>query len=74
MSRETILEEALRLPEEDRMAIAESLYASVSAEIRALELTPEQRKDLNMRLEEDRAGRSNTQPWEVVRERLLKGE
>jgi putative addiction module component (TIGR02574 family) len=69
MTREAILEEARRLSPDDRVQLIDQLWATMSDED-ALALTPAQEADLNRRIAEDDAGRSNPQPWEVVREQL----
>jgi putative addiction module component (TIGR02574 family) len=72
MTREAILKEALLLPSEDRMRLLDDLWQSFANDEQALALTPAQAEDLKRRIAEDDAGLSNPQPWEVVRERLLK--
>lgn len=72
MTREAILKEALLLPSEDRIRLLDDLWQSFANDEQALALTPAQAEDLRRRIVEDDAGLSNPQPWEVVREQLLK--
>ena len=72
MTREAILKEALLLPSEDRIRLLDDLWQSFANDEQALALTPAQAEDLQKRIAEDEAGLSSPQPWEVVREQLLK--
>jgi putative addiction module component (TIGR02574 family) len=71
MTREAILKEALQLESDDRIKLIDDLWGSIG-DADAVALTPAQKEDLQRRLAEDEAGKSNPIPWEVARERLLK--
>ena len=70
MTLETVLQGALTLTPRERALLADELWRSVPAEEQGLDLTAPQREDLQRRLAEDAAGRSDPQPWAQVRSDL----
>ena len=72
MTREAILKEAMLLPANDRLQLIDELWGTFRNDEDALAITSAQSEDLQKRIAEDDAGLSNPQPWEVVRDRMLK--
>jgi len=56
----------------ERLQLAQSLLDSVLLEAEAEAFTPEQLAEFDRRLAEVDSGRAVLEPWETVRERLLK--
>lgn len=68
-----ILEEALKLPVNERIQLADQLYASVEENHEhSFSLTPDQLAELERRMEDHRKHPGSAIPWEVVRERMRK--
>ena len=65
------LAEVLALPVEERIELAQSIWDSVAAVPEAVELTEEQRTELELRLKEYRENPGSGSPWPEVRERIL---
>jgi len=65
------LAEVLALPIEERIELAQSIWDSVAAVPEAVELTEEQRSELETRLKEYRDNPDSGSPWPEVRERIL---
>jgi putative addiction module component (TIGR02574 family) len=67
------LSELLKLPADDRAQIALALWESLSEIEResALELTPEQRAELDRRWAEHQQNPASAVPWAEVRRKLL---
>ena len=65
------LAEVLALPIEERIQLAQSIWDSVAAVPEAVELTEEQRVELEVRLKEYRDNPSAGSPWPEVRERII---
>ncbi len=70
MTLKTVLLDALTLTPRERALLADELWRSVPADEQTVELTPAQREDLQRRLAEDAAGRSDPLPWAQVRSAL----
>lgn len=68
----TLLEQALRLPANERRKLADDLYDSIDRQNAGFELSDEQKAELDRRLAEYEKDPSNTRSWEEVRERLRK--
>jgi len=64
------LDEILRLPVEDRIDLVEQIWDSVAADADALPITPEQREELDRRLEDHERNPNDVVEWSVVRERI----
>lgn len=62
--------ELFKLPAAERLELVEELWDSIADEDKALDLTPEQREDLDRRLAEADADPTGGSPWEEVRERI----
>ena len=65
------LAKVLALPVEERIRIAQSIWDSVTEVPEAVEVTEEQREELNRRLDAYRDDPSAGSPWPEVRERIL---
>lgn len=63
-------EELFKLSAAERLELVEELWDSIADEDEALELTDEQREDLERRLAEADADPTGGAPWEEVRERI----
>jgi putative addiction module component (TIGR02574 family) len=59
----TQLEEALKLPINERIKLVEDIWDSIVAETRAPELTPEQKAELDRRIEYSRLKPEDVIPW-----------
>jgi len=68
----TLLEQALRLPADDRRKLADDLYDSIDRDVDGFELSDEQKAEIDRRLAEYEKDPSIARPWEEVRERLRK--
>lgn len=66
-----LLEKATRLPIPERIQLVEDIWDSIAAENPPIELTPEQIKELERRIEHHRLHPEDAIPWEEARERLL---
>ena len=62
--------ELFQLSAAERLELVEELWDSIADEDQALELTSEQREDLDRRLAEADADPTGGSPWEEVRERI----
>ena len=67
------LAEVLALPVEERIELAQSIWDSVAAVPEAVQLTEEQRSELEIRLKEYRDNPNSGSPWPEVRDRILSG-
>ena len=65
------LAKVLALPVEERIRLAQSIWDSVVEVPEAVEVTEEQREELNRRLDAYREDPSAGSPWPEVRERIL---
>ncbi len=65
-----LLEQALKLPVDERRQLAEDIYESLNGSLDAVYLTPEQEAELDRRIEYNRLHPDEVIPWEEVRERL----
>lgn len=66
----TILEQALKLPIQERRKLADDIYESIEASDEEFYLTPEQEAELNRRIEYNRQHPEDVVAWEDVNERL----
>jgi len=64
-----LLEEVLQLPIDERLQLAENIWDSVENDQQKVTLTPEQRTELNRRIEYHKKNPSEMIPWETARER-----
>ena len=67
----TDLAEVLALPIEERIQLAQSIWDSVAAVPEAVQLTEDQRLELEVRLKEYRDNPTVGSPWSEVRERII---
>ncbi len=65
------LAKVLALPVEERIELAQSIWESVAAVPEAVQLTDEQRSELEDRLKEYRENPDSGSPWPDVRDRIL---
>ena len=65
-----ILEQALKLPIQERRKLADDIYESIEASDEEFYLTPEQEAELNRRIEYNRQHPEDVVAWEDVNERL----
>lgn len=65
------LAKVLALPVEERIELAQSIWESVAAVPEAVQLTDEQRSELEDRLKEYRENPDSGSPWPEVRDRIL---
>ncbi|MBW1882261.1 MAG: addiction module protein [Deltaproteobacteria bacterium] len=70
MTSNALRKELFRLSVAERLELVEELWDSIPAEGETLELTPEQRQDLDRRLAEADADPDGGVPWEEARERI----
>ena len=66
-----ILEQAKLLPVYERMKLAQEIWDSIETEPGAVELSPEQRVELERRIEDFRHDPSGGIPWETIRDEAL---
>ncbi|MBI5765268.1 MAG: addiction module protein [Planctomycetes bacterium] len=71
MSRKQLLEAALGLSADERIALAGDLWDSVAEVPNAITLTDEQRSELRRRLARHRAAPDEAIPWAEIRSALL---
>jgi putative addiction module component (TIGR02574 family) len=60
-----------RLSVEDRLAVAQAIWDSVTVELEQASITPAQRQELERRLADSLARPDAVTPWEVVKQRAL---
>jgi putative addiction module component (TIGR02574 family) len=65
------LAEVLALPIEERIQLSQSIWDSVAAVPEAVQLTEDQRLELEVRLKEYRDNPTVGSPWSEVRERII---
>lgn len=68
----TLLEQALRLPVEDRRKLADDLYDSIERDVDGFELSDEQKAEIDRRIADYKAHPERLIPWEEARDRLRK--
>lgn len=65
------LAEILKLSVSERIQLVEDIWDSIAAERDTAELTPAQREELDLRLDDAEANPGIGRPWQEVRARLL---
>ncbi|MCP5059279.1 MAG: addiction module protein [bacterium] len=70
MTSNALRKELFRLSVAERLELVEELWDSIPAEAEALDLTREQREDLDQRLAEADSDPEGGSPWEAARERI----
>ena len=68
------LDEVLQLPVPERIRIVEAIWNSIADTPEALELTDEQRVELDRRLEDFEKNPSGGSSWAEVRNRIWRGK
>jgi putative addiction module component (TIGR02574 family) len=71
MTKAQLKREALQLPVEDRLEIAEAIWESVETAVDQPPLPDWQREILDERIAEDDANPEAGSPWEEVKQRIL---
>jgi len=71
MTKTELHSEALRLPVEDRIELAEALWESLELEPVQPDLTSWRREVLDKRLADDDAAPEAGSPWQEVKQRIL---
>lgn len=66
-----LLEQALKLPISERRRLADDIWDSIAAEPRAVEITPEQKAELDRRIEYNRLNPDDVVSWETVKAEAL---
>jgi putative addiction module component (TIGR02574 family) len=65
------LAEILSLPIPERIKLVEDIWDSIAAESGAVQLSPEQRTELERRIENYKKDPSGTIPWETIKSEAL---
>lgn len=65
------LADVLQLPVRERIELVEAIWDSIAEVPESVEVTDEQRAELDKRLEAYRANPSATSPWSEVKARIL---
>ncbi|MGH7214819.1 MAG: addiction module protein [Tepidisphaeraceae bacterium] len=73
MTRRTVLEHALALPKEERLALLNELWDSIEAESDAT-LSDDLKRELDQRIAADDADTSPGEEWNALKAKLLRGE
>lgn len=68
------LDEVLQLPVSERIRIVEAIWDSIADSPEAVELTDEQKAELDRRLESLEKDPNAGSPWSEVRERIWQGK
>ena len=68
------LAEILALPIEERIELVQSIWESVAAVPEAVQLTPEQRAELDNRIRGYRENPDSGSPWPEVRDRIISSQ
>jgi putative addiction module component (TIGR02574 family) len=66
-----LLEKARELSIPERIKLVEDIWDSIAAEPKAIELTLEQKAELDRRIEYHNSNPNDTVPWEKVRDEAL---
>ena len=67
----TQLAEILELPISERLELVQDIWDSIAAFPEAIELTPEQKAELDRRIEDYRLNPEGNIPWEKIRAEAL---
>ena len=74
MTREQLVREAALLPRSELIELAMDVWALAAPTDDDLPMTDELRAELDRRIAEDEADPTPAEPWDVLREKLLRGE
>lgn len=66
-----LLDKAIELPIPERIKLVEDIWDSIAAEPVAVEITPEQKAELDRRIEYSRLNPDDVVSWETVRVEAL---
>jgi putative addiction module component (TIGR02574 family) len=66
-----LLQKAVELPIPERIKLVEDIWNSIAAETETVEITPEQRAELERRMEDFQRNPGAGIPWETVRAEAL---
>lgn len=67
----TELADILRLPVNERIKLVEDIWDSIALESGAVDITPEQRAELDRRIEEYEKDPTGNIPWETIKAEAL---
>src|SRR5438105_2341272 len=73
MKRNNLLTQALGLPVDERIQLVEDVWESIAELPEAIDVTDEQREELDRRLVARAKGEWRGSPWEAVKARILRG-
>lgn len=66
-----LLDKAIELPIPERIKLVEDIWDSIEAETKVVQVTPEQRAELDRRLEDYRMNPEGNIPWETIKAEAL---
>ncbi len=66
-----LLDKAVELPIPERIKLVEDIWDSIAAEPKAIQLTPEQRAELDRRIEDNRLNPEGNVSWEEIKAEAL---
>ena len=66
-----LLEKAMELPVPERIKLVEDIWDSIAADPKAVEITPEQKAELDRRIVYSRLNPDDVVSWETVRAEAL---
>jgi putative addiction module component (TIGR02574 family) len=72
MSVEPIIETFRKLPTTEKIRLVQQLWDEIAAEAEHLPLTESQRRLLDERIDEHEANPADVEPWEDVRDDILR--
>ena len=67
----TQLEQIMELPIAERIKLVEDIWDSIALETGAVELSPEQKAELDRRIEDYRQNPGGNVPWETIKTEAL---
>ena len=67
----TQLEQIMELPIAERIKLVEDIWDSIALETGAVELSPEQKAELDRRIEDYRQNPEGNIPWETIKAEAL---
>ncbi len=66
-----LLEQALKLPIPERIKLVDEIWDSINASPGAIDITPEQKAELDRRLEDYRANPGGNYSWDEIKAEAL---
>jgi putative addiction module component (TIGR02574 family) len=73
MPKQISMADVLALSPSERLRLVEEIWDSIASVPESIDLTEEQRQELDSRLEAYRVDPQAGDPWDVVKARILKG-